>query len=163
VDVGFVGIDDVDLHVVTTAGCAWTAVSQANWITVKSAASGTGDGHVHIAVAPNLQASGRSGPLVIGGQAASVNQAGFVGKDVTIADVIVNLSGSCPNRRFTMSGATIITTAATEYPGKDDCGDLRSGRLARVHGRGQPDGSVLAAAIDHIGEGLASAASPGDR
>jgi hypothetical protein len=163
VNVAFAGIDDVDLHVVSAAGCAWTAVSQAGWITVKSGGSGTGDGHVHIAVAPNIQAAGRSGTLVIGGQAVSVNQAGFIGQEVTLTDAITDLSGSCPTRRFTMSGVTIVTTPVTDYPGKEDCNDLRNGRSARVRGQGQPDGSILATKIDKIDTKLTSAASQEDR
>jgi len=154
VAVGVAGDNDIDLHVVTTAGCAWTAASQAGWITIRSGAGGSGDGHVHITVAPSFQVSGRSGAVVIGGTTVIVNQAGILGQDVTISGTIANLGGSCPNRQFSISGVPIVTAGSTDYPGKDDCADLRDGRSARVRGRGQADGSILATQIDHIENAL---------
>ena len=68
VDVRFSGDDDIDLHVVTSAGCAWTATSQASWITITGASSGSGDGHVRIAVAATLAVNGRVGTLSIAGR-----------------------------------------------------------------------------------------------
>jgi hypothetical protein len=150
IDVPFGGSGDIELRVGTTAACAWTAVSQASWITVRSGASGTGNGRVHIEVAANVQTATRTGVVVIGGQTVTVTQAGFSGQDVTLTDVISNLSGSCPNRQFTMSGATVIVTSGTKYMGKNDCGDLRDGRTVRVRGRGQADGTILADRIDRF-------------
>jgi hypothetical protein len=153
VNVGVAGDTDIDLHVDTTAGCAWTAASQVGWIAIRSGASGTGDGHVHITVTANADLSSRAGTLLIGGQTVTVNQAGLVvGQDVTITGTIAALSGACPARQFTMAGRTVVTTAATTY-GKNNCGDLRDGRSAKVEGRIQPDGSIMATKIDKI-EGL---------
>jgi hypothetical protein len=154
VSVGFGGSGDIDLHIVTTAGCAWTATSQAPWIAISSAPSGTGDSHLHISVTPTLLINGRTGTLVVAEQTVTVNQAGILNQEVTITDRIVGLTGSCPTRSFTLSGVTVVTTARTEYPGKEDCGDLREGRKARVQGTGQPDGTILANRIDHIESAL---------
>jgi hypothetical protein len=156
VSVGFAGRGDIDLHVVTAAGCPWTAESQAPWISIIGASSGTGDSHVHISVAATLLVNGRTGIVVVAGQAVTVNQAGILGQEVTITDRIVGLSGSCPNRSFTMGGTTVVTNAGTEYPGKDDCSDLREGRQARVRGIGQADGTIRAVTIDHIEGALAA-------
>jgi hypothetical protein len=150
VSVPFTGRGDIDLHVVTTAECAWTAVSQAPWITINGASSGTGDSHLHIAVAASLLENGRTGTLLVGGQTVTVNQAGILNQEVTISDRIVGLAGSCPTRTFTLGGTAIVTNAGTEYPGRDDCGDLREGWQARVRGIGQADGTILATRIDHI-------------
>jgi hypothetical protein len=150
VTVGFAGDGDIDLHVVTTNGCAWTAQSQASWITITRAPSGTGDGHLHIAVAATLLINGRTGTVQVAGQTVTVNQAGILNQEVTLTDRIGGLAGSCPNRTFTLSGMTIVTNGQTDYPGKDDCGDLQDGRQARVRGTGQADGSILATRIDHI-------------
>jgi hypothetical protein len=155
VDVGFAGDNDIDLHVVTTGGCAWTATSQADWITIARGGSGSGDGHVHIAVAAAVSAGGRVGTVSIGGQTVTVNQAGILNQEVTMTGTISGLSGACPNRSFTISGTTVLTNRDTEYPGKDDCGDLREGESARVRGIGQGDGSIRATRIDHIGGALA--------
>jgi hypothetical protein len=80
VSVGLLGDNDIDLHVVTTSTCAWTAGSQASWITITSGANGTGEGHVHIAVAATLLA-GRTGTLIVAGQTVTVNQSGLLGLD----------------------------------------------------------------------------------
>jgi Putative binding domain, N-terminal len=59
--------------VATTAGCAWTAVSQTSWITVTSGANGTGNGTVNFSATANT-GSARSGTLLIAGQTVSVTQ-----------------------------------------------------------------------------------------
>jgi hypothetical protein len=60
--------------VTATAGCAWTAASNASWITVTSGASGSGNGTVAFVVAANPSASTRNGTLTIAGQTFSVSQ-----------------------------------------------------------------------------------------
>jgi hypothetical protein len=153
VNVGFAGDNDIYLHVVTTAGCAWTATSQASWITVPRGASGSGDGHAHIAVAATLLANGRTGTLLIGGQTVTVNQAGILNQEVTIEGTIDGLAGTCPNRTFTINGTSVTTNGATDFRRDGECSELRNGRTARIRGRGQADGSILANRVDHI-EGL---------
>ena len=61
--------------VTTTAGCAWTSSSAVNWITVKSGASGSGNGTVQLDVAANTGTSARTGTVTIAGQTFTVNQA----------------------------------------------------------------------------------------
>ena len=65
------------VNVSTTSGCAWTASSNASWITITSGASGTGDGRVDYLVLPNLSDS-RSGTVTIAGQTLTVTQSAFV-------------------------------------------------------------------------------------
>jgi hypothetical protein len=64
--------------VTTAAGCAWTATSQANWITITSGSSGTGGGAVTYAVGVNLTLTARTGTLTVAGQHVEVTQAGFM-------------------------------------------------------------------------------------
>jgi YD repeat-containing protein len=61
------------------AGCAWTAVSNAGWITVTSGASGTGNGTVGYSVAANGGSDQRQGTVTIAGQTFTVTQAGTSG------------------------------------------------------------------------------------
>jgi hypothetical protein len=61
------------VNVTTQATCAWTAVSNATWITVTSGATGTGNGAVAFSVAANTGAA-RTGTLTIGGQTFTVTQ-----------------------------------------------------------------------------------------
>ncbi|MCY7348033.1 MAG: FG-GAP-like repeat-containing protein, partial [Pyrinomonadaceae bacterium] len=60
---------------VTTAnGCAWTAASNAAWLTITSGASGTGNGTVNYSAAANTTTAPRSGTLTIAGQTLTVTQ-----------------------------------------------------------------------------------------
>ena len=60
--------------VTTQTNCGWTATSNANWITVTTGASGTGNGTVAYSVSPNAGVP-RAGTITIGGQTFTVNQA----------------------------------------------------------------------------------------
>ena len=62
--------------VTVAAGCAWTSVSNASWITVTSGASVVGSGTAGFTVAANTGTSTRTGTLTIAGSAFTVTQAG---------------------------------------------------------------------------------------
>ena len=62
------------VNVTTQSGCAWTASSNASWLTISGAASGTGSATITYATAANSGAA-RSATLTIGGRALTVNQA----------------------------------------------------------------------------------------
>ena len=57
------------------SGCPWTSASNAQWLTITSGASGSGNGSVAFNVAANT-GPGRTGTLTIGGQTFTVDQAG---------------------------------------------------------------------------------------
>jgi hypothetical protein len=61
------------VSVSTASGCAWTAASNASWITVTSGASGTGDGTVTFNVEKN-DGKKRTGTLTVAGRTAKVEQ-----------------------------------------------------------------------------------------
>jgi hypothetical protein len=61
------------LNVTATAGCSWTAQSNAAWISVASGASGSGNGSVGYSVSANTGAA-RSGTLTVAGQTFTINQ-----------------------------------------------------------------------------------------
>jgi hypothetical protein len=60
----------------TTSACAWTATSTVSWITIESAASGSGNGRIDYRVARNNNRNGRTGAIIVGGQSHVVNQEG---------------------------------------------------------------------------------------
>jgi hypothetical protein len=66
------------IGVATATLCAWTAQSNAPWITVLSGASGTGNGPVTYEVAANI-GSARTGTLTVAGRAVTVFQNGAGG------------------------------------------------------------------------------------
>ncbi len=65
------------VNVTAPAGCNWTAVSNAPWITVTSGASGSGNGTVNYSVAVNT-GDFREGIITIAGQTFSIRQVGCV-------------------------------------------------------------------------------------
>jgi hypothetical protein len=65
------------VNVSTTSACAWTASSNASWITITSGASGTGDGRASYLVLANVGGS-RTGTLTVAGQTFTVTQAALV-------------------------------------------------------------------------------------
>lgn len=62
------------LRVATAGECAWTAAPDVTWITVTSPATGSGDGSVGFAVAPNRD-DVRTGSIVVASQRLVVTQA----------------------------------------------------------------------------------------
>ena len=90
----------------TAAGCAWTAASNASWLTVTAGASGDGNGNVRYAAAANSGPQ-RTGTIGAGGQTFTVRQdAGCsfsispasqnVGSGGGNASVAVNAPAGCP-------------------------------------------------------------------
>jgi len=63
-----------NLTVNTSSACAWSAGSNANWLTLVSGASGIGNGVVVFQVAPNTTGQARSASVSVGGQTFTVNQ-----------------------------------------------------------------------------------------
>lgn len=63
------------ITVTAPSGCAWTAASNASFITILSGASGTGNGSVFISI-PDNGGPARTGTLTIAGLTFTVSQAG---------------------------------------------------------------------------------------
>ncbi|MBK6314545.1 MAG: S8 family serine peptidase [Blastocatellia bacterium] len=88
------------------AGCAWTATSNAAWLTITSGASGSGNGSVGYSVAENTGAA-RSGTLTIAGQTFTVNQAAAASCTYSIS----------PTSASPAAGATTGTVSVTAGAG----------------------------------------------
>lgn len=94
------------VNVTTTAACAWTAVSNAAWLTVTSGAAGSGNGVVGFSIAANTGAA-RAGTLTVAGQTFTVNQAAFV------APCTYSIAPTSQNVDANANTATVaVTTAA---------------------------------------------------
>jgi Putative binding domain, N-terminal len=62
------------IAVATAAGCGWTATSNASWITIKSGASGTGNGTVTFVAANNPATGARTGTMTVAGYTVTVTE-----------------------------------------------------------------------------------------
>jgi hypothetical protein len=136
------------VQVSTTSQCAWTATSQADWITITRGASGTGSDQVRFTVAANPSQTPRTGTLTIAGQTVTVTQQGVAA--VQLSGRVADLSGSCPVLTFRLDGQTVRTDAGTEF--RNACHQVRDGRRVTVTGTLQQDGSVLANLVNMTGE-----------
>ena len=67
--------EEFTVSVSTQAACTWTASSEASWITIAGARTGTGNGTFRAGVAANAGAS-RTGVIRVGGVSLTVRQAG---------------------------------------------------------------------------------------
>jgi hypothetical protein len=63
-----------NLTVNTSSACAWSASSNANWLTLVSGASGIGSGVIVFQVAANTTGQARAATVSVGGQTFTVNQ-----------------------------------------------------------------------------------------
>jgi hypothetical protein len=78
--------------VTAAAGCLWAASSGADWITVTSGGSGSGNGVVKYSVAPNTNAVARMGTMTIAGHTFTVTQ---TFSDMDLTGQWVSLTQTC--------------------------------------------------------------------
>jgi hypothetical protein len=71
--------------VTATAGCSWTAVSNASFITITSAPGGTGNGTLSFSVAANSGTSPRSGTITVAGQTFTASQGANIASSVLLS------------------------------------------------------------------------------
>ena len=95
--------------VTTMAGCTWTAVSSATWITVTAGATGSGSGSVSFTVAPSPSTAQRTGTLLIAGRTLTVTQAAN-----TCSYVLAPTSASVPAAGGA-GNVTVTTTAGCTW------------------------------------------------
>ncbi|MQA28987.1 MAG: hypothetical protein GEU82_03985, partial [Luteitalea sp.] len=102
--------------VAAAAGCAWTAGSNAPWITVTSGASGSGNGTVGFAVAANA-GDARTGTLTIAGQTFTVAQGDDCGYTITPTGQSIGASGGAgaPVAVAAAGGCTWTTTSGEPW------------------------------------------------
>ena len=72
----YIGSSSISSSACVTSASAWSAVSNASWITITSGSSGTGNGTVTYSVSSNTGSSVRIGTLTIGGQTYTISQNG---------------------------------------------------------------------------------------
>ena len=119
------------VSVTAATGSAWTATSNASWITVTSGSGGNGAGTVVYAVAVNTGASSRTGTLTIAGQTFTVTQAGA---SVASPGTWTALPGASPSRpSLALNAATgktqmVVRSASDQlYVGNFNSGETFEG------------------------------------
>ncbi|HVG31001.1 MAG TPA: M36 family metallopeptidase [Pyrinomonadaceae bacterium] len=100
--------------VTATAGCTWSAVSNAAFITITGGASGTGSGTVTYSVAANTATTSRTGTLTIAGQTFTVTQAGTA---PTGSELITNGGFESGTPPWTATGQVTLSAGAFPHTG----------------------------------------------
>jgi len=93
-------IGGVDMRV--AAGCAWQAQSDAEWLTITSGASGSGDGAINFALAANPGLAARVGHITAQGQVFTVTQNG-ISCQFTLTPSTFSFSEAGGNGSFTIT------------------------------------------------------------
>jgi hypothetical protein len=106
------GIAFRGITVTTGPTCQWTTTNPASWITVTSGSSGTGNGSVFMNIAANNTNAERTAILTIGGQEATVTQAGQ-GCAITLSPVSVTVPATGSSASITVAGSIACTWTAT--------------------------------------------------
>jgi Viral BACON domain len=139
------GEETGSVRVRTANDCAWTASSDAGWVTITSAASGTGNGEVQYRTAANPDSVVRTGTLQVAGQTVVITQAGVSAPppgSATFSGAVTELSGTCNDITFAVDGEMVRATSATTYV-NGSCNKVKNGE--RLRGDGTPDGGVIVA------------------
>jgi hypothetical protein len=97
--------------VTAPSGCAWTATSNAIWITITSGSSGSGNGTTNYSVTANTGAQ-RSGTLTIAGQTVTVTQSAACSFTVSpTTQTVVSAGGPASTAVTTAAGCTWTATS----------------------------------------------------
>jgi hypothetical protein len=94
------------ITVTAGTGCAWTAQSNAAWITITAGASGSGNGTVTFSAAANQTGASRTGTLTVAGHTVTVTQA-----SVGVTFTVTPTAG--PNGTISPSTPQVVAADAT--------------------------------------------------
>jgi len=107
--------NSASVSVTAGAGCNWTAISSATWVTITAGSSGTGNGTVSYTVAQNIGGA-RGGTMTIAGQTFTVNQSAPGGTEMLSNPGFESWSGGLPTS-WTKPAATTVTQSTTSHGG----------------------------------------------
>jgi uncharacterized repeat protein (TIGR03803 family) len=108
------------ISVTASNGCAWTAMSSDDFITITSGNSGSGNGTVHYTVAANSSSVIRSGSISIQDQTLTITQSGTSTESCTFTlsptDVTLTDKGGSKSISVKVKGADCDWTAVSNDP-----------------------------------------------
>jgi trimeric autotransporter adhesin len=141
------------------ADCAWTAASDAAWLSITAGATGSGTGEVRYTAAANTAEAERAGTITAAGLTFRVRQAGAAAAPppapdpppatITVRGEVTDLSGTCPDLRFTIDDTRVRTTGDTTFH-RGNCRQVARRDTVEVTGQRQADGVVLASRVEIV-------------
>jgi len=107
------------INVTAPGSCSWMVSSNANWLTITSATSGSGNGTVSYTVAANSTGSARTGALIIGPQTFTVTQSAD-NPAPTLASLSPNgIAAGSAAFTLTVTGTNFINASVVRWNGSD--------------------------------------------
>lgn len=104
-------------QVFAPAGCTWTAVSPASWITVTGGGSGSGNGTVSFSLSPNPTGFLRFGVFLVGGRSFRVDQPAAPSCSYSVQPAALNIAASGGNHLINVTAtAGCPWSASTSAP-----------------------------------------------
>lgn len=103
----------ITLTVASGAGCAWTAASNAPWLTVANGSGGAGNGSVTVTVATNSDTNPRTGTLTVGGTTVTITQAGATACSFAVSPTTVTAPATGSSTSFTITAPAGCAWTAT--------------------------------------------------
>lgn len=101
------------VSVASTGSCAWSATSNAAWLTINSGGSGAGNGVVNFTVAANSAAAQRTGALTIAGQAVSIVQSGVGSCTASVNPMSNTVAAAAGSTNFSVTTGPSCAWTAT--------------------------------------------------
>ncbi len=99
--------------VTTASGCAWSATSNAMWLTITSGAGGNGNGTVAYSVAANTGTTSRTGTLTVAGRTVTVTQQG-VACSYSVSPTTLNPAAAASSTSVSVTTTSGCGWTATE-------------------------------------------------
>jgi hypothetical protein len=97
----------------SATNCAWSATSNATWLTISSGASGTGNGTVTLNFQANTGTASRTGTLTIAGKTVTITQQAGGGCTVTLAPAIRTVATTASNQSVTVTSNLCLFTVVS--------------------------------------------------
>jgi len=102
------------VSVSTNTACGWTATTNASWISVTSAASGSGNAVVSYSVSENASGNARTGTFNVAGTTVTVTQAGAAPTcSYSLSPLTQSLGASATTSRISVTAGSSCAWAAT--------------------------------------------------
>ena len=133
------------VNVTAPSGCGWTATSNAAWIEITSANSGSGNDAVSYIIRDNLSADTRTGTISIAGQTVTITQSGTT---------ICSFAISPKNKSFGSSGGS-GTVNVTAPSGCGWTATTNAGWISITSGASASGNGVITYSVSANNSGLA--------
>jgi hypothetical protein len=136
---GFSGTTGL-LAVQSNGSCAWTAQSNASWITITSGSSGTGNGNVGFRIDPNPSTSPRTGTMTVARGTVTVMQDGAPNAPPNIL-----IETGTVNRAVAVDSVTLVHGPFSIFDDHNFSADRHTRVIIFTSdlGLSQPDSSIL--------------------